>query len=196
MSTMSTNLAEAQEVRWPSADEFVERPRLIAEMARSSSPAVPAHEEGTSVLTGLVEIPESRREPQTSGPWRRQANVFALPDYKSPRVPADTFTASQEWEGTVTEIGDSSFKARMIDIRRSEPEEEAEIPFEEVSQADKSLVVVGAVFRLAIGYRRRASGTQRRTANLVFRRLPKWTKCEFAEADDTARRLASAIRME
>jgi hypothetical protein len=65
-----------------------------------------------------------------------------------------------------------------------------------VQPGDRALLTPGAVFRLAIGYERTVAGTQQRVTKLVFRRLPRWTRRELADADLMARRLGDAIRVE
>ena len=67
--------------------------------------------------------------------------------------------------------------------------EEAQIPLNEINEQDLPKLVVGRVFRWAIGYQRIKTGTKKRTSNIVFRDLPQWTKRDFVEAQADAARL-------
>ena len=79
------------------------------------------------------------------------------------------------------------FSARLIDLTaRDRAEEEAQFPMADVSDDDRPLVVAGAVFRWTIGLQRLPGGTKQRISQLVFRRLPMWTKTDIARADNLA----------
>lgn len=86
--------------------------------------------------------------------------------------------ALQEWEGYVISIGEATFHARLFDkTHRSEvEEEEGEFLIEDLSEADRRLLAEGAIFRWVIGYLRDVGGSKRRVSQIVFRRLPAWTK--------------------
>lgn len=104
----------------------------------------------------------------------------------------------QEWEGYVTEIHDETFVARLVDKTAGAdvPEEEGEFPFSDVSDSDRELVKPGAIFRWTIGYLKSASGSKKRVSQIVFRRLPQWTRKELALAEMKAKEIASAIAWE
>ena len=81
----------------------------------------------------------------------------------------------QEWDGTVTEIGDDEFTAELRDL--TDPtncREEATFEFSTVSPDDRALLTLGAVFRWRIGYQTAASGQRRRVSQLRFIRTPTW----------------------
>jgi hypothetical protein len=120
-----------------------------------------------------------------------------------PKIPKmqpfrSTFTPLQEWDGYVIEIGGETFTARLIDITAlSENEhEEADFPISELSDRDRQLLCVGAIFRWAIGYRKSNSGTKQRVSSIVFRRLPAWTSRELDENRKKAELLAASLQGE
>jgi hypothetical protein len=86
------------------------------------------------------------------------------------------FEVLQSFEGTVLEVRDSDFTARLVDrTDASKPAELADFPLEEVSDDDRELIHSGGVFYLSLGYRVHPWGQKERTAAIVFRRLPAWT---------------------
>lgn len=69
----------------------------------------------------------------------------------------------QEWDGTVTEIGDDEFTAELRDL--TDPtncREEATFEFSAVPPPDRALLTLGAVFRWRVGYENSATGQRRR----------------------------------
>lgn len=121
-------------------------------------------------------------------------SVIDFPDLDqgSQTWPRVTFHALQEWEGYVIEIGEDDFTVRLLDLTAgsSHEEEEAVIPFSEISEDDLKRLCLGSVFRWVIGYERSASGTKRRVSEVVFRELPVVTKQDLAEAEERAKKTA------
>jgi len=108
----------------------------------------------------------------------------------SNKFPAqDAFLLMQKWEGVVTRIADDSFFATLTDLTAAGEDEEAEIPIDEISPADMSLLHEGAVFYWCIGYRDTLMGQRIRASEIRFRRLPTWSKREL----DTARKEAEEL---
>jgi len=103
------------------------------------------------------------------------------------------FTVLQEWEGVVADLTEGGFTATLIDqtVNRSQ-DEVAEFPLSEVSDDDSDLVVVGALFRWTIGFVH-DGGSKQRVSQLVFRRLPQWTKRDMERADARAAELLAAF---
>lgn len=97
------------------------------------------------------------------------------------------FTALQKWQGTVSQVTDSTFTAMLLDLQDPSVEEVAEFELEEVSQGDLDLVEQGAVFYWSIGYRTEPSGERSRSSVLVFRRLPAWSKKDLLRAAGRAK---------
>lgn len=100
----------------------------------------------------------------------------------------------QEWEGQVQSIEGRTFSARLVDLTRGmkEETEEADLPVDDVIEADRELIVPGAIFRWLICYRW-ADGDKERFARIVMRRLPMWTEREIKAADKRAEELHFAL---
>ena len=119
-------------------------------------------------------------------------------DFPQPRVrptPPVTFHALQEWEGYVTEINDTEFTARLTDLTAGATYagEEADIPIDEISEADAAKMQVGSIFRWVIGYERTA-GTKKRVSHIVFRDLPAITKTDLQDGEEWAREIMAAFK--
>lgn len=108
--------------------------------------------------------------------------------------PRSSFRTLQAWEGVVTGVEAQSFSVKLVDLSGDEPDEEAEIDFEEVSVDERSLIAVGAVFLLHVGYATSEGGQRSRTSILRFRRLPVWTEAELSTARRVAQEQAETIR--
>ena len=106
-----------------------------------------------------------------------------------------TFHALQEWEGYVTEINDTEFTARLTDLTAGATYagEEADIPIDEISEADAAKMQVGSIFRWVIGYERTA-GTKKRVSHIVFRDLPAITKTDLQDGEEWAREIMAAFK--
>jgi hypothetical protein len=104
-----------------------------------------------------------------------------------------SFVGLQEWEGVVTEIRDRAFTARLMDLTYPKPDEEGEFCTDEISEDDLNLVVPGAIFRWSVGVLKMPGGAKRPTSQIVFRRLPQWTKRDLERADGVAKELLNAF---
>lgn len=106
------------------------------------------------------------------------------------RPPAETLVALQEWEGYVIEIreNEKNFTARLLNITAGSQyeEEEADIPFAEISQDDAENMRLGSVFRWVIGYRHLPSGSKERVSRIVFRNLPAVTHSDLQKGAEWA----------
>lgn len=111
-----------------------------------------------------------------------------------PELPAphEFFRATQKWEGYVLCVGSDSFIARLIPIVGEGPGQDAEIYIEAVHEDDRSFIVAGAVFYWSIGYLDRRSG-RRLVSQIIFRRLPPWTKRDLQNAEAEAKRISDAL---
>jgi hypothetical protein len=92
------------------------------------------------------------------------------------------FLPEQSWEGMVLEVLEDSFRARLVDTKNADQQEEAEILKTAVTDEDDlKLLVSGAIFFWTIG--RRVEGRRSEQVSLIqFRRLPIWTEKEIQEA--------------
>jgi hypothetical protein len=64
---------------------------------------------------------------------------------------------------------------------------------DELSDDDLSLVTPGAFFRWSVGITRMPGGGKRPTSQIVFRRLPKWTRRDIQRSDAVAREIIEAF---
>ena len=115
-----------------------------------------------------------------------------------PREARYAFAVLQEWEGCVLSISEDSFTARLVDVTmgRSNEEEEADFPLDDLEDVDRARIRNGAIFRWTIGYRRGPAGTKDRASRIVFRNLPAWTTKELERNRREAADWASALREE
>lgn len=112
-----------------------------------------------------------------------------------PRPSQAQFQVLQQWEGEVTAISQDRFTAIIRDrTNRTQPDEEVELPLEEVSPSDRELLEVGAVFYWNIGRERTPYGQVKRVSEIRFRRLPMWTKQDLRAIEDEARELRDLFR--
>jgi hypothetical protein len=96
------------------------------------------------------------------------------------------FVTLQEWEGVVTLVRDDAFTARLTDVKRRSPDEEGEFSVGELRDDDVSLVRPGAIFRWSVGIITMPGAAKITASQVVFRRLPQWTKRDLQRADALA----------
>lgn len=128
-----------------------------------------------------------------------QLDIDVLPIFESNTTKRRqvSFSALQEWEGYVLTVDKETFTARLVDLtQQGTIEEEADFPLEDVSDDEQKLVEPGAVFRWSIGYQRSLGGNKRRVSQIVFRRLPRWTRRELEDNRKRASELGALIREE
>lgn len=114
------------------------------------------------------------------------------------KPPERTQEVLQEWEGVVERIEGDIFVARLRDMTADEvyPGEIAELPVGDVSEDDRELLRVGAVFCMTVGYYVWADGRRECFGRVVFRRLPGWTASALERAGERARRITRFLRPE
>jgi hypothetical protein len=123
---------------------------------------------------------------------------FVVPLIKMPSIKhrLNRMVSLQQWEGYVLQILKDSIWVRLVDLTHRGPDEETEIPFEEIEQEDRKLIRPGAVFYWNIGYLDLYSGQRLRVSIIRFQRLPAWRKEEINGARKEAERLQSIIKWE
>jgi hypothetical protein len=130
-----------------------------------------------SSLLGDTEFSENRQ-------LHKEPYVLKIPRSAPPQ---SRFISLQKWEGFVLRVQNDSFIARLLDENPDGPEEEAEIPLDEVSRGDLPLVKPGAVFYWNIGYSDSIDGPRERVSRIHFRRLPAWRAEELETAKQKAK---------
>ena len=142
---------------------------------------------------------DSVKDPDVSYTWPTQAKSDMM-DF--PTLPTSTEAAEvpdlvklQEWEGYVTQIGDEEFQARVIDLTAGDDiaKEEASFLIEDLTEDDRKLLVIGGVFRWILGYQRFGKGPKQRVSQIVFRRIPAWTRRDEQRAERFADRMEQAL---
>lgn len=89
------------------------------------------------------------------------------------------FRALESWVGRVTEVEADQFIALVVSDKRNETTETAEFTFDEISDDDRSLVKVGALFYWSIGYQINEFGGRITASTLRFQRIRHWTRKEM-----------------
>ena len=105
------------------------------------------------------------------------------------------FFSLRKWEGIVESVAETSFIARLRDVAREAPDERVEIDFDELTNIDeKVLVKTGAIFSWTMGYSVTQSGTRKRQAVLIFRRMPSWTEEDIEQGYRDADAMYAKLR--
>ncbi len=119
----------------------------------------------------------------------RRADV--IPPPSPAETPRGALIPLQKWEGVVLEVRQDTFVARIFDEAGKHPDEEIELPKEELSPFESDLLEAGAIFYWTIGYRQRLPRGQRERVSLIrLRRLPAWSRAELSAAHARAEALA------
>lgn len=153
---------------------------------------IPPDEPPSTAATPTRMTPPLGHDTLASMTDRRVATLARIRAAPPAWAPRERFLVLQKWEGTVTSVFGDGFTAVMRDLTDpGRPDEEMTLPIEEVADPDRPLMVPGAVFYWAIGYRIDLSGRRERVSGLRFRRLPVWTASDLREvrrkADELAR---------
>jgi hypothetical protein len=123
----------------------------------------------------------------------KEESVTPVVFLKREPIVQNRFVPLQKWEGTVLQVLEDSFFARLVDITSGGADEEAEFPMEEVSDADWPLITPGAVFYWNIGYIDNISGQRTRASVIRFRRLPVWRQEELGRAKRKAQHISDLL---
>jgi hypothetical protein len=92
--------------------------------------------------------------------------------------PGTIIETTEHWEGAVLEIQDGTFIAQLVDIRGERPDEEAEFSLREVSDDQRHLVELGAVFMWKADLVKETSGRVWRRSVVQFSAVKKPTKAD------------------
>lgn len=151
------------------------------------------------ILSFLSDPPAGSLPQSAYGDIESKTDAFREPEERPlvlPRIVSrvrDRFISLQKWEGVVCYVNGDSFVAKLTDLTRGGPDEEAEFPLDEISEEDRKLVKPGAVFYWNIGYHDLHRGQRIRSSLIRFRRLPAWTKKEIESARKEAERISNLI---
>jgi hypothetical protein len=96
----------------------------------------------------------------------------------------ERFITLQKWEGLVIELKTGSFLARLTDLTNAfSIDEEGEFAFEDIDEADRPLLAVGAVFYWVIGYQDGPKGRSR-VSRLRMKRAPLVSAKDLIRANE------------
>ena len=94
---------------------------------------------------------------------------------------------TEEWEGVVTEVGEESFRARLIAVEGALPEHEAVLPCRVVATSEQGRIHTGAVFRWSVSIVDDASGERVTESRIRFEERVVASQEEVEEALRRAR---------
>jgi hypothetical protein len=106
------------------------------------------------------------------------------------------FKVLQKWEGTIIEILNEECRAYIREFGSQNSIEEVTFSIEEIPEADRYLVVPGAIFYWSIGYDDHIDGQRNRISSIRLRRLPVWTEKELKKAEEEAKTLFKLFNSE
>lgn len=165
---------EATSTDWGSAGNAPVLPPTASPRTRSSADWLPTANAAVLSALGMPAARPAGTEGAQPSPASAVVARLATTPY---RVSSPTrFDLRQQWEGTVTAISEDSFTATLEDL--TDPavsEESAELFLEDVSESDRELVELGAVFYWSVGYEDTPRGRERKSI-IRFRRLPGWSR--------------------
>lgn len=107
-----------------------------------------------------------------------------------------SFLSRAKWRGTVVSVSEETFTAQLEPLVGSEGRVDADLYFEDLTPADRPLVVPGARFYWTIGYLDGESGQRLKSDILRFQRTPPPSASELREADRQAEALLRVLDSE
>lgn len=193
MNTSTTRIEEdVYSTETPEDWDAGNRTSIVLSMARRG-PEVPEMEVPGQYPSTVVNSSSTRNTHPIAQSVDK--NAVDLPKYSvNSQSQRYSFIAEQEWEGTVLNIGEETFVARLHDLSGSKTAdlEEADFPISDISDGDHDLLVPGAVFRWCIGYLKEHR-TKSRMSKIVFRHLPAWRETDLVDAGHRANEIADSI---
>lgn len=144
-------------------------------------------EPALNTITAEQTLPETKRFEELIGP---------APQIENPKR-VWRLRPRQMWEGTVVEIANGGFVARITDMTNPEnPDEQATFELSEVSPEDRDLIRPGSSFYWTVGTERSPAGQVRNVTMVQFRRLPRYTNSSVQRATKRANEILSIFEPE
>ena len=105
------------------------------------------------------------------------------------------FRPIKNWEGVVESVAENTFVASMREVDNADDrgDEQFEIDHDDVDPGDRELVVPGGIFYFTVGYTIQRGGTRIKGTQIVFRRMPRWSKRDIQRANARADRLLEIL---
>lgn len=121
----------------------------------------------------------------------------SIPDLKNffmQKFNADRFMETVSWQGYIESISEKekTIYGRMRELYKNGTEESIEFDFNDVSDDDKELVKIGAIFYYSIGYALK-NGQRIKMAILRFKRNVKFSGLDVDNITDNAHKLSLGI---
>ena len=119
---------------------------------------------------------------------------YKLPSHNTLVAGRNGFKSVHKWEGVVTTFSEDGedFTATLTDLKNGGNKEEVTLPVEEVSEQDRPLLQLGALFYWNIGYEK-VNGQIKKASIIRFKRLPKWNNKDWDSILDKASELEEGI---
>jgi hypothetical protein len=119
---------------------------------------------------------------------------YQLPSHNTLISGRNGFKSVHKWEGVVTALSEDGedFTASLTDLKNGGAKEEVTLPVEEVSEQDRPLLQLGALFYWNIGYEK-TNGQIKKASIIRFKRLPKWSNKDWDSILDKANELEKGI---
>ncbi len=141
---------------------------------------------------------ESQSADLGTGDGFDRTNVARIMTVAPAIIPFSSSQPLAEWHGEVDSIEGDTFVATLrgkIGDGVAGVVEEALIPIADLRADDLPLLQEGAFFRLCVTYVQ-DRGARRRVTDVVFRRMPGYRREELEGAQESARELLRALRVE
>ncbi|MBC8986688.1 hypothetical protein H9X96_12965 [Pedobacter sp. N36a] len=132
------------------------------------------------------------KEEQSKNVFVSQDRLEALGDI-SFKEHYSYYTLTQRWLGTIIELNENGFIAKLEDLNSGGTFEYADFFNTEVSKDDKPLVKYGGVFYWSLGYAN-DKGSVKKESIIRFQRLPEWSIEEIDSAIDKSRLQNKSIK--
>lgn len=130
------------------------------------------------------------------------SRVLSLPaGHTSPETQVKLpWKVEQEWECCVQDVSDDRlvFSSLLIDItdNQVQPTEESDFKMESINEADRHLVIPGAIFKWTIGYEQPFIDGKDLLSRIDFLPMPVFTSDMFDRATEKARQFVNGISWE
>jgi len=172
----------------PPPSAFPRAPRYVVSR---QDPITDSPTDGTRKALSTGESSSALGNQGKEQPPRR---VVVIPNLPPPK---NAFISLQKWCGAVVEVRGSEFDAELRDqTDRTRPRELATFALDEISDGDRSLLQVGAVFYWSIGYEVTPAGQRNTVSTIIFRRLPAWTKREIEAVQKESQEIRGLLGIE
>ena len=187
-SLLTEGTLQIQEEKKPILEFDRRQPLGVQQVAPASELATLSEGKGQQAATLLESNGQQAENPFPTG-------VAFTPSVDVLSRKGSALQTRQLWEGTVMDICNDTFVARLRDCSVPEnPDEEVTFEVNEVDDWDRELVRTGASFYWVVGKLRSPMGTKSNISFLRFKRVPAWTRRSLDSAARRAKKLEEQLR--